>query len=62
MPCLKWGGRVGGYLSAAPRSLHPGGVNTVFLDGHVEFTLDEIDEVAMVYQVSINDNVIDSGR
>jgi len=62
MPCRKWGGRKGGYLSAAPRSLHPGGVNTVFLDGHVEFTLDEIDEVAMVYQVSINDGVIDSGR
>jgi len=58
MPCLKWGGRTDGYLSAAPRSLHPGGVNTVFLDGHVEFTLDEIDEVTMVYQISINDGVI----
>ena len=63
MPCLRWLGRTQGYLSAAPRSLHPGGVNTVFLDGHVEFTLDEIDEIAMVYQVSINDGmIIDSDR
>ena len=58
MPCLRWSGKVSSYLSAAPRSLHPGGVNSVFLDGHVEFTPDEIDEIVMVYQVSINDGVI----
>jgi len=58
MPCGEWGGRDGGYLSAAPRSLHPGGVNSVFLDGHVEFMVDEIDEVVMVYQVSVNDGIV----
>ena len=26
-----------GYISSAPRSLHPGGVNVVYLDGHVGF-------------------------
>lgn len=46
---------VGGYMSAAPRSLHPGGVNAGFLDGHVIFLTDNVDEFAMAYMVSIND-------
>jgi prepilin-type processing-associated H-X9-DG protein len=29
----------------AARSLHPGGVNVVFADGHVEFYEDEVDLV-----------------
>ncbi len=44
-----------GYMSAAPRSLHPGGVNATLLDGHVTFLVDEVDEFAMAYLVSIND-------
>jgi prepilin-type N-terminal cleavage/methylation domain-containing protein/prepilin-type processing-associated H-X9-DG protein len=44
-----------GYISAAPRSLHPGGANAAFLDGHVEFLPDDIDEYAMVYMVHIRD-------
>jgi prepilin-type N-terminal cleavage/methylation domain-containing protein/prepilin-type processing-associated H-X9-DG protein len=40
-----------GYISSAPRSLHPGGVNVVFLDGHVAFLPDNIDEYAMLYMV-----------
>jgi len=44
-----------GYMSAAPRSLHPGGVNAAFLDGHVTFLVDEIDEFSMAYQVSATD-------
>ena len=43
------------YLSAAPRSRHPGGVNTAFVDGHVIFLRNEIDEVTMAYLISIND-------
>jgi prepilin-type N-terminal cleavage/methylation domain-containing protein/prepilin-type processing-associated H-X9-DG protein len=48
MPCNTefWG-----YISAAPRSMHPGGVNAVFLDGHVGFLPDNIDEYAMLYMV-----------
>jgi prepilin-type processing-associated H-X9-DG protein len=44
-----------GHMSAAPRSLHPGGVNAAHLDGHAAFIKDEIDEVVMAYLVSIND-------
>ena len=65
MPCSmhisaydKNGIGVGGYMSAAPRSLHPGGVNASFLDGHVGFLVDEIDEVAMAYLISINDGLV----
>lgn len=43
---------VNGYMSAAPRSLHPGGVNGAYLDGRVEFILNEVDEFAMAYAVS----------
>lgn len=43
------------YLSAAPRSNHPGGVNVVFIDGHVGFLKDEVDEITMAYLISIND-------
>jgi prepilin-type processing-associated H-X9-DG protein len=49
MPCSTefWG-----YISSAPRSLHPGGVNVVYLDGHVGFLVDEIDEYTMLYMVN----------
>ncbi len=57
MPCLQWIWPIGlfGYYSAAPRSMHPGGVNVAFLDGHVGFLIDEVDERVMAYQISIND-------
>jgi prepilin-type processing-associated H-X9-DG protein len=56
MPCGTWSkGTANEYLSAAPRSQHPGGVNTFFLDGHVRFLEDDVDEVVMAYTVSIND-------
>lgn len=57
MPCRKWQWPVGagGFYSASPRSLHRGGVLVAFLDGHVAFLVDEIDEFAMSYMVSIND-------
>ena len=44
------------YLSAA-RSRHPGGVNVVFLDGHLAFVRDQVDEIAMAYLVAIDDGV-----
>jgi prepilin-type N-terminal cleavage/methylation domain-containing protein/prepilin-type processing-associated H-X9-DG protein len=43
------------YLSSAPRSQHPGGVNVAFMDGRIGFLVNEVDEVAMAYMVSAND-------
>jgi prepilin-type processing-associated H-X9-DG protein/prepilin-type N-terminal cleavage/methylation domain-containing protein len=61
MPCTlveKKGFGVHGYMSAAPRSLHPGGVNAAYLDGHVTFLINDVDEFAMAYMVSINDGAV----
>jgi prepilin-type processing-associated H-X9-DG protein len=57
MPCAAYTEAVSPnhYLSAAPRSQHPGGVNVVYLDGHVKFLTDRVDEVAMAYTISIAD-------
>jgi prepilin-type N-terminal cleavage/methylation domain-containing protein/prepilin-type processing-associated H-X9-DG protein len=57
MPCTSWNGQVGyaGYYSASPRSLHTGGVNVAYLDGHTRFVLDEVDETLFAYFISIND-------
>jgi prepilin-type processing-associated H-X9-DG protein len=44
-----------GYMAAAPRSLHPGGVNVAYVDGHAAFLDNEVDEYAMAYLVSVND-------
>ena len=56
MPCATWspGGR-NFFLSASPRSCHPGGVNASFVDGHVVFLPDNVDEIAMAYTVCAND-------
>jgi prepilin-type N-terminal cleavage/methylation domain-containing protein/prepilin-type processing-associated H-X9-DG protein len=58
MPCILWSGELGfgGYISAAPRSRHAGGVNAAFLDGHVDFILNEVDPFAMSLMVDIRDN------
>ena len=45
------------YLTSAPRSRHPGGVNVAFLDGHLGFVRDDVDEIAMAYLVAIDDGV-----
>jgi prepilin-type N-terminal cleavage/methylation domain-containing protein/prepilin-type processing-associated H-X9-DG protein len=56
MPCAPYGMPYDNtYLSAAPRSRHAGGVNVAFLDGHVGFLTDTIDEVVMAYLISSND-------
>jgi prepilin-type N-terminal cleavage/methylation domain-containing protein len=38
-----------------PRSLHPGGVNLVLLDGAVGFMSDDIDQFVYAFLVSVND-------
>lgn len=57
MPCGLWdaNGQFN-YLSAAPRSKHLGGVNVAFMDGHLGFLSDNVDEIVMAYMISINDN------
>jgi prepilin-type N-terminal cleavage/methylation domain-containing protein/prepilin-type processing-associated H-X9-DG protein len=59
MPCIRWNRVLGtrGYMSAAPRSQHPTGVNATFVDGHVAFLADEIDEFVMAYGISVNDGI-----
>ena len=53
-PCFKIGGS-SGYMSAAPRSNHPGGVHSVALDGHAGFLSQDIDDFVFAYLVSTND-------
>jgi prepilin-type N-terminal cleavage/methylation domain-containing protein/prepilin-type processing-associated H-X9-DG protein len=57
MPCIKWIWPLGlsGYISAAPRSSHPGGINASFLDGHVDFIRDDIDPFSLTYFIDIRD-------
>jgi hypothetical protein len=47
-----------GYISAAPRSLHPGGVYGAFLDGSVHFLTDEIDEATMAHLICTADGQV----
>ncbi|MBN1589591.1 MAG: DUF1559 domain-containing protein, partial [Pirellulales bacterium] len=59
MPCATWApGYPNGFLSAATRSLHPGGVNVSFVDGHVMFMQNDIDEIVMAYMACVNDGQI----
>jgi len=62
MPCMMAPFKPGlaGYLSAAPRSLHPGGVNAAFVDGHVTFLVDQVDDFYMAYAVSVDDGQVRS--
>jgi len=46
------------WLSSAPRSLHPGGVNVVHADGSTSFYRDDVDEFAMAYAISIDDGQV----
>ena len=62
MPCLKmnWNLGIYGYISAAPRSGHPGGINVNYLDGHVDFLGDDIDPFSLTYLIDIRDGQVPS--
>jgi hypothetical protein len=45
------------YMSAAPRSNHPGGVCASFLDGRVTFLADDVDEFAMSVMINVDDEL-----
>ena len=56
MPCNTWAaGGAMDYFSAAPRSLHPAGVNAAYVDGHVGFMRDDIDQYLVAYLISVQD-------
>lgn len=54
MPCTN----STGYISAAPRSNHPLGVNSAFLDGSVHFLSNDIDEPLMAHLICIADGQV----
>jgi prepilin-type processing-associated H-X9-DG protein len=60
MPCVKWKWSLGlfGYISAAPRSAHMGGVNVAYLDGRADFLNDNVDPFTMAYLVDIRDSEV----
>jgi prepilin-type N-terminal cleavage/methylation domain-containing protein/prepilin-type processing-associated H-X9-DG protein len=62
MPCIRWQWPLGlaGYISAAPRSNHIGGVNCVFLDGHIGFMPNEIDPYVMDHFIDVRDGEVDA--
>ncbi|QDT67211.1 hypothetical protein MalM25_01080 [Planctomycetes bacterium MalM25] len=71
MPCGEWVGvnptsenQVGmaGYQSSAPRSRHPGGVNSAYLDGRVEFLSNDVDPVLMSLTIGIHDDYVGRGH
>ena len=58
MPCATW--TPWGewrYLSSAPRSRHPGGVQALWADGRVTFLADTVDEIVLGYLIAINDGL-----
>ena len=55
LPCVTWGTGGVDWLSAAPRSHHPGGVMVVYADSHTSFLSDTIDRLTMAYLISLND-------
>lgn len=63
MPCIRWAWQLGlfGYISAAPRSNHIGGVNAAFLDGHVEFVSNDVDPFAYVRLIDIRAQQVEHG-
>jgi prepilin-type processing-associated H-X9-DG protein len=56
MPCATWASSgSNNYLSAAPRSQHPTGVNVAYGDGRVTYLNNQVDEVTMAYLVAVDD-------
>lgn len=65
MPCEQDNGT---WTGAAPRSLHPGGVNAAYTDGSVTWLPDDIDKFLLARMICINDGqlnvegAVSSGR
>ena len=58
MPCATWTPwGTWRYLSSAPRSRHPGGVQSLWADGRVTFLPDSVDEIVMGYLIAIDDGL-----
>ena len=58
MPCATWSPWGSWrYLSSAPRSRHPGGVQSLWADGRVTFLPDTVDEIVMGYLIAIDDGL-----
>jgi prepilin-type N-terminal cleavage/methylation domain-containing protein/prepilin-type processing-associated H-X9-DG protein len=56
MPCAEWKeDDIWRYLSSAPRSTHPGGVQALWADGRVDFLAETIDEITLAYLIAIDD-------
>ncbi len=56
VPCLEFSPTAASYyLSAAPRSRHPGGVDVVYADGHVGFLSETVDGLNLAHLISIDD-------
>jgi hypothetical protein len=53
MPCRAWTNDT--WISAAPRSLHLGGVNATHVDGSIVWLDNGIDWFLMARMISIND-------
>jgi hypothetical protein len=47
-----------GFLSAAPRSNHPGGVLAAALDCHAGFVSNQIDSYVFSYLIATNDGQV----
>ena len=45
-------------VADSPRSQHPGGVNVLFLDGHVEFLTNDVAPEVMALMVAVNDGEV----
>ena len=58
LPCISTGNYAESTQYAAARSHHPGGVNVVFDDGHVEFVADEVDWDTWQRLAAINDGQV----
>ena len=54
MPCQTSGESWG---TAAPRSLHPGGVNSAHVDGSIHLLRDDVDVVVLATMICINDGM-----
>ncbi|MGI9176297.1 MAG: DUF1559 domain-containing protein [Pirellulales bacterium] len=56
MPCAEWReDDIWRYLSSAPRSRHPGGVQSLWADGRVDFLTETVDEIMLAYLIAIDD-------